>query len=101
MQNVSTHILVKLGVKDFELLKEFEVQASRIMRLYQGRIVCAFETIRHPDGTGEEVHVLEFPNETCFMDYTKDEALAKLAYLRNKAISHTDVQVSLDVKTYN
>lgn len=95
------NIFVKLGVKDFELLKEFEGQASKIMKLYQGRIMCAFETMRQPDNTGEEIHVLEFPNETCFMNYKKDEVLAQLADLREQAISSTEVQVSLDVKIYD
>ena len=95
------NIFVKLGVKNFELLKEFEVQASRIMKLHQGRIICAFETMRHPDNSGEEIHVLEFPSEACFMDYKNNEVLAQLAGLREQAISSTEVQVSLDVKSYD
>jgi len=92
--------LVKLEVKDFSALEVFETQASKIMEKYQGRIVSAFETIRGFEGSGEEIHILEFPSEEAFSRYRSDESLANLAIQRDKAISSTDVKISLCVKTY-
>jgi len=57
------NILVRLEVKDFGDFDEFEKQASMIMEKYKGRIISAFETGRNSDGLGQEIHVLEFPNE--------------------------------------
>lgn len=94
------NILVKLEVKDFSAFDEFEKQASLIMGKYEGRIISAFETIHNSDGSGQEIHVLEFPNEMLFSKYKSDPALSELAPLREKAISNTQVQVSLSLKTY-
>lgn len=93
-------ILVRLEVKDFSALEEFESQAARIMQNYQGRISSAFETIRKPDGSGEEIHILEFPNEESFANYRADKSLAALSSLRNKAISNTEVKISVSIKSY-
>jgi len=94
------HILVKLEVKNFDALEVFEKQASAIMEKYQGRIVSAFETIRDSDGSGEEIHILEFPSEEAFSRYKSDSSLANLAGQRAQAISGTEVTISLCVKTY-
>jgi len=94
------NILVRLEVKDFNSLEEFEPQAVAIMHKYQGRILSAFETVREPDGSGEEVHVLEFPSESLFTDYRADKSLEDLANLRNQAISNTEVEISLKTKSY-
>ena len=94
------NILVKLDVKDFDAFDRFEKQASLIMGKYDGRIISAFETERHSDGSGQEIHVLEFPSEEAFGEYRKDPVLADLAYLREQAISNTSVEVSLRIKEY-
>jgi len=94
------HILVKLEIKDFSALEVFEAQASVIMEKYQGRIVSAFETTRASDGSGEEIHILEFPSEEAFNCYRSDGSLANLVSQRDQAISNTEVTISLRVKTY-
>lgn len=94
------NILVKLEVKDFCALEVFEKQASMIMGKYQGRIISAFETFRNSEGSGEEIHVLEFPNEEAFINYRSDNSLVNLASLRDQAISNTEVKISLCVKAY-
>ena len=94
------NILVRLEVKDFDSFEEFEMKASMIMKKYHGNIISAFETIRNPDGTGEEIHVLEFPSEEYFINYRKDDSLANLSGLRNQAISNTEVKMSINVKAY-
>mgnify|MGYP000341273109 CR=1 FL=1 len=94
------HILVKLEIKDFSALEVFEKQASVIMEKYQGRIVSAFETMRGSDGSGEEIHILEFPSEEAFSHYRSDNSLASLAGQRAQAISNTELTISLCVKKY-
>jgi len=94
------NILVKLAVKDFELFETFEKQAALIMSKYDGRIISAFEIARNPDGSGEEIHILEFPNEDTFNRYRADADLAKLSELRQRAIADTEVQMSVRIKTY-
>ena len=94
------NVLVRLEVKNFEALEKFEKQAITIMNRYRGRLVSAFETARREDGTGEEVHVLEFPSEEAFALYRGDDSLAELSGLRNQAILSTEVQVSLQPKSY-
>jgi len=94
------NILVKMDVKDFNAFDQFEKQASLIMGKYNGRIISAFETEHNSDGSGQEVHVLEFPSEEAFGEYRKDTALADLANLREQAISGTSVELSLCIKQY-
>lgn len=93
-------IYVKLGVKDFNCFEEFEQQAVSLMKKYQGKVITAFETVRHADGTGEEIHILEFPSESEFAEYRQDGDLAKLTALREQAVSATEVKVSLRTKSY-
>ena len=94
------NILVRLSVKDFDLFETFEKQAAMIMSKYDGRIISAFEIARNPDGSGEEIHILEFPNEDTFNRYRADAELAKLSELRQQAIAGTEVQMNLCIKTY-
>ena len=95
------NILVKLEVKDFDALEEFETQAVRIMQEYKGSIVSAFETVRNPDGSGEEVHILQFPSEAHFASYRSDKSFEKLSSIRERAISSTEIIMSLNVKSYD
>ena len=94
-------ILVVLQVLDFEALDEFERKASLIMADYQGEIVCAFETTRNEDGSGEEIHIVEFHQEEDFRGYTNDPRYQALRDLRDKAISHTGVKVGINGKSYS
>jgi len=94
------HILVKLTVKNFIALEEFERQAVAIMIIHGGQLLSAFETRRNEDGSGEEVHVLAFPSADAFAAYRADAALAMLRDLREEAISHTEIQVSERIKSY-
>ena len=94
------NILVRLDVKDFDILEKFEQQAVKIMADYQGRVLSAFETIHNADGSGQEIHLLAFPNEEAFSGYRNDSSLAKLTDLRDQAIANTEVEVSLSVKEY-
>lgn len=94
------HILVRLEVRDFNALDEFEHKAAAIMKKYQGRIVSAFEITHNEDGTGEEIHILEFTDDTAFANYRADSSLAQLADLRSQAISNTQVLISTKLKFY-
>lgn len=94
------NILVTLEVKDFHLLSTFENKAAEIMRSHGGDIVRAFETDRNEDGSGQEVHLLEFPNDASFAAYRSDPRLLELTEDRNKAIYSTTVITSSHVKTY-
>lgn len=96
MQN----ILAVLHVRDFDALDIFERKASEIMSDYDGKIAIAFETSRNEDGSGEEVHVLEFQTKEGFANYKNDERHLALKSLREKAISSTEVKVQLSEKSY-
>ena len=95
------NVLVKLSVRNFGVLEQFEQSASKIMAKYGGRILSAFETRRSDDGTGEEVHLLEFPDEQAFNNYRNDNSLLDLAGLRERAISNAEIKISISLKAYS
>jgi len=70
------------------------------MSTYHGRIISAFETVRYADGSGQEVHLLEFPNEDAFAEYRLDSQLLQQADLRDKAIDSVTVILSKVLKNY-
>lgn len=94
-------ILVTLEVSDFEALAIFETTAVTIMKKHHGRLVSAFETERRPDGSGQEIHLIEFPNKKSFSEYRKDPELMNNSDIRNKAISKTTIKISIKTKSYN
>ncbi len=95
------NILVRLEVKDFRYLNEFESFAVKVMEKYQGRLLSAFEIEETIEGKREEIHILEFPNEAQFQRYREDDELAKKSELRSKAISKTTVSISKKLKSYD
>lgn len=80
-------LLVILQVLDFQALDEFERKVSKVMADHHGKITRAFETIRNKDGSGEEVHIVEFQREEDFNHYRNDPRLQELRSLREEAIS--------------
>ena len=96
----SITVVVTLEVIDFDLFERFERDAAIIMKQYGGKIVSAFETRHELDGSGEEIHVLEFPSEEAFGRYRADRSLTALSGLREQAISSTKVQISILLKSY-
>jgi uncharacterized protein (DUF1330 family) len=95
------NILVTLEVKDFSLLAIFESKAVQLMNSHGGRIVRAFETQKNEDDTGQEIHLLEFPDIASFDAYRSNPALLEFAELRNKAIKSTTVVISTVQKEYS
>ena len=95
------NILVTIEVNNFDLLATFERKAAEIMGLHGGEIVRAFETSREIDGSGQEVHLLEFPSEDAFMKYRSDFRLSEHAELREKAIKSMTVIQSSVLKSYD
>ena len=94
------HVLVRLTVKDFASLAQFEPHAAQIMAGYGGQIIAAFETVHNSDGSGEEVHLLSFPDEAAFNAYKNDATLKSLTALRKQAIAATAISVSIQSKIY-
>lgn len=94
------NILVTIDVKNFTLLADFESKAVQIMQSHGGSMIRAFESQSNEDGSGQEVHLLEFPSETAFVDYRSDPRLLKYAELRDRAITSTVVIKSSQVKSY-
>ena len=94
------NILVTIEVKNFTLLADFESKAVQIMQSHGGSMIRAFESQRNEDGSGQEVHLLEFPSESAFVDYRSDPRLLEYAELRDRAISSTVVIKSSQVKSY-
>jgi len=95
------NVLVSIEVKDFDALASFECKANNIMGAHGGKIASAFETKRNADGSGQEVHLLEFPDEKSFSEYRSDPRLEKLIDLRNQAIISISVTTSIKLKTYS
>ena len=91
---------VTLSVKNFDTFEEFERKAAAIMSHYDGRIVSAYETLRNRDGSGEEVHIIQFPSEAKFNEYRADQKLLDLAEFREKAIASTMVKAIVKEKNY-
>jgi len=94
------NIFVKLQVLSFDCLEPYERQANVIMKRYGGSIISAFEIIRNSDGSGEEVHIVQFPDEESFSQYRSDKELLQLVDLRDKAISNTEVRMFVHEKIY-
>lgn len=94
------NVLVTLTVKDFTLLAEFECQAVKVMQSHGGELIRAFESHRSDDGSGEEIHLLEFPSQAEFDAYRADSVLVEYAELRQKAIVSTAVIISDKIKEY-
>ncbi len=94
------NILVTIEVKDFNLFATFERKALEIMRSHGGDIIRAFETHRNDDGSGQEIHLLEFPNDRDFSDYRANPLLLVHSDLREKAIKSTSVVTSIELKNY-
>ena len=95
------NILVTLEVKNFDLLALFEIKAAEIMRAHGGHIISAFETIRNEDDSGQEIHLLEFPNDASFEEYRADVRHIEHAELRDKAIDTTSIVISRELKNYD
>jgi len=64
-------LLVRISVKNFDLLAEYERIAAAVMTDYQGRILLAHE-LERVGLLGEELHIVEFPNEALFNQYRQD-----------------------------
>ena len=92
--------LVTLQVTNFDALQRFESEAALIMADHGARIVEAMEIENNPDGSGIEVHLLEFPDQQAFIAYRDDVRFAALRELRASAISATGIQTVLKDKTY-
>ena len=94
------NILVTIEVKNFDLLAEFESKAVKVMQRHGGDIANAFETQRNKDGSGQEVHLLEFPSHSKFDEYRSDSLLLEYADLRTKAIKSSTVVIATTQKNY-
>ena len=95
------NVLVTIEVNNFSLLSDFESKAVKIMHSHGGGMIRAFETKRNEDGTGQEIHLLEFPNITAFDEYRSNPLLLEYAELRSKAIESMVVVISTEQKEYS
>ncbi len=94
------HVLARIDVQNFEALAAFEQLASKIMQDHEGKIIRAFETVRNPDNSGEEIHLLEFSSAQHFNRYREDIRLGELKELRAQAISNIEIKTSSLQKFY-
>ena len=93
-------ILVILQVRDFDQFEAFEHKAAAIMSDHEGIIALAFESRRNADGSGEEIHLLEFKSRQHFLDYRQDKRHSELGDLRLKSISNTEIKEQITEKFY-
>lgn len=94
------NILVTLEVKDFHYLEIFEGKAVEIMNTHGASVIIAFETFLNTDGSGQEIHLLEFPSDSEFSEYRSGSRLLEHVELRNKVILSTVVVKSRELKKY-
>jgi len=92
-------LIVKLDVSDFELFEKYERTVNPIIERHGGVIIEAFEIERN-DNSGQEIHILEFPDELSFERYKNDADLNQHQDLRKKAILGTEVNVVGKSKNY-
>jgi uncharacterized protein (DUF1330 family) len=82
--------------------QQFEREAAQIMQKYHGQI----EKVIRPISTGQrnelpyKVHIVWFPSIEQFESYRKDPDLAKLADLRQSAISRTEITIGQEDDLY-
>jgi hypothetical protein len=93
-------LMVTLDVLNFEALEQFEQEAAKVMNDYNGAIRQAYEIERRQDGTGVEVHIVEFSSNDDFERYKLDPRHEELLALKQKGCSRTDVSVILAEKNY-
>ncbi len=93
-------VLVIVEVRNFEAFEKFAAKAAAIMANYGGVVVNAFEAFRLDDGSGEEIHLAEFPDADRFERYRQDPRLRALADLRTEAIAATQIKQGLHEKFY-
>ncbi len=94
------YLFVKIHVKNFSALEKFEHEAVKIMLEYNGKIITALETLRNIDGSGEEIHFVEFQSSECFERYRQDARYLQLNTLREQAISSIEIKISNQLKFY-
>jgi uncharacterized protein (DUF1330 family) len=93
------YVFVELKIKDFKKFEKFEKKALAIISQYGGELIAAFET-QHEKNSGEEIHILSFPNNDQLNAYLNDEGLHDLQELRKSAIESTLVKTSTKIKNY-
>jgi uncharacterized protein (DUF1330 family) len=86
MFTIIVHIWATDG--NLERLEAFEKEAWRCIHAHQGTLLTAFRPKRTSDTQPDEIHVLQFPDETAFQKLLDDPAYQALADQRNKAQSH-------------
>jgi hypothetical protein len=99
--NESLIVMVTLSVKNFDALEAFEKEAAVIMASHGAVMIKAFESRREYDGSGEEIHIIEFPTPAAFEAYRTDERLFELSELHEQAIIDMDLKVSQTTKQYS
>ncbi len=95
-------VIVLLEVKDTNAFQEFERQAVKIMKKYEGKLLAAFEPDASQSSSSNiaEIHYLQFPSIEAFKKYRADPQHIELSELRKKAISNTTAFVSGNTKDY-
>lgn len=89
-----------IEVRSFSALERFEMEVKTIMLEHGRRVISAFETRRELNGSGEEVHFLEFESNEGFESYKSDPRMIELSELRKLAISKIEVKKSERLKSY-
>lgn len=80
--------------------EDFEVEATRIMRRYGGRIERRLALSRGDDSEQpDEVHLVTFPSSRAFDDYRADPGVSALAELRDEVIRKTVVWRGVDARS--
>ncbi len=93
-------LIVTIRVKDFDALQKFEAYAQQTMAKYRGKISKAFETVRNADGSGEEIHWLQFANSNEFEAFLRHSHSDEMAILRSEAIDCLVLKPVLCDKSY-
>ncbi len=95
-------VLLTAGPQGLDALRAYERKALKIAESYEGRLVTAFvpeanEILEMPD----EIHLIEFPSKSAFLEYRNDKRVVRLSEERLIAISDSVMYSSAEFVRYS
>lgn len=94
------YLIANIQVKDFERFEIFERLISTYLADVGAMIVTALEIEKNEDGTGEEVHILQFPDLNAFETYKRVTSTDEVRGLGEEAIESLSLKRARARKTY-
>lgn len=98
-------LVVSLWLKNETVaaFEDYERRAAKLLEKYGGRIERAIRIKKWANEKNApfEIHIVSFPNEQNFADYTADSETRKLAETRNEIIARTEILEGFEMSSYH